>query len=100
MIKALKEGAEYGKTQHMKNAQKSSYLWRYGESSSRFWNNFFQNTLKFKSTSYTVMSRDNGCYIDKESGAESLTKNWNSFVSKWTNDNRVKLNAGFFLAYA
>ncbi|WP_027400546.1 hypothetical protein [Anaerovorax odorimutans] len=101
MVKALKEGAVFGKNQHMDKTDNLQYsnLNRYGNSGSIFWNNFFQNTLKYSENALVPDFSNNG-YIDKESGIETLSKNWNNFVSKFTNDNSVKLNISSFFGYA
>ena len=100
VTKALLHGAEYGKTQHMENTQKLSYLSRYGQNGSMFWNNFFHNTLKYKNTNFTAMMGKSNCYIDSESGVELLSANWNNYVSKWTDNTNLKLNVNMFSAYA
>jgi hypothetical protein len=101
VTRALKEGAEFAKAQHMKNASDPQYsnLWRYGKEGSRYWNNFFENTMKYKSTNFVIMPNENG-YMDKESGIDALTKSWNQFADSWTDDSSVKLNEGTFSAYA
>lgn len=100
VAKALKEGAEFAKARHLTNAGDPQYsnLWRYGNDGSKYWNNFFENTMKYKSTKFVIMPNENG-YIDKESGIDTLTRNWNKFAESWTDDSSVKLNEGTFLAY-
>lgn len=101
MLTALKEGAAYGKNQHMNRTKDSqySYLNRYGNNGSIFWNNFFKNTLKYREDAITPDLSNNG-YIDKESGIDTLSENWNSFVSKYTDDKNIQLSTSSFLGYA
>jgi len=103
MIKALEEGAAFGKSQHISKTKDSQYsnLNRYGDTGSKYWNNFFQNTLKYKTQIISLELPDsNNGYIDKESGIETLSKEWNSFVSRFTDDNSVKLSTNSFSVYA
>lgn len=102
MIKALKDGAVFGNRQHMDKAKDDQYssLSRYGSSGSTFWNNFFQNTLKYREDPLIPPLISESGYIDKESGIETLSKDWNSFVSKFTDDSSIKLSAGSFSVYA
>lgn len=99
IIKSLKEGAMFAKNQHIsktKNPQFSN-LYRYGNAGSKYWNNFFQNTLKYKAQIISLERPDsNNGYIDKESGIETLSKEWNSFVSKFTDNKSVKLSISSF----
>ncbi|QHI72933.1 hypothetical protein [Aminipila terrae] len=101
MLTALKEGAAYGKNQHMNRTKDSQYsfLNRYGNNGSIFWNNFFKNTLKYREDAITPDLSNNG-YIDKKSGIETLSENWNSFVSKYTDDKNIQLSTSGFLGYA
>lgn len=101
MLTALKEGAAYGKNQHMNRTKdlQYSYLNRYGNNGSIFWNNFFKNTLKYREDAITPNPFNNG-YIDKESGIETLSESWNSFVSKFTDDRDIQLSTNSFLGYA
>jgi len=102
MIKALKEGAQFAKEQHMNKTKKIQYssLSRYGSSGSAFWNNFFQNTLKYSEDALIPSLSNTNGYIDKESGIETLSKNWNQFISKFTDNDDLKLNISSFLRYA
>jgi hypothetical protein len=103
LVKALIEGAAFGKNQHMNKTNNPQYsnLNRYGKTGSNYWNNFFQNTLKFKAqTNIIDLSYSNNGYIDKESGIETLSKEWNRFVSKLTDDSSVKISANSFSVYA
>lgn len=102
MLKALIEGAAFGKNQHMSKASSQySNLYRYGNTGSKYWNNFFQNTLKYKTQIIrTDQFHSNNGYIDKESGIETLSKEWNSFVSKYTDDKTMLLSTNSFLGYA
>ncbi|MCI1960257.1 MAG: hypothetical protein LKJ25_11635 [Clostridia bacterium] len=99
-VKALQEGAAFGKSQHMRKTKESySNLNRYGKNGSIYWQNFYQNTVKYNSSFGIVLTNDNG-YIDKESGIDTLTKNWNNFVSKFTDDSSWKLGTDNISAYA
>lgn len=102
MIKALKEGAAFGKSQHMnKTNSQYSNLYRYKNTGSKYWNNFFQNTLKYKNQIISIdQSNSNNGYIDKESGIETLSNEWNNFVSKFTDDSSIMLNTNTFSGYA
>lgn len=102
MAKALEEGAAFAKSQHMSKTKNLQYsnLSRYGQGGSIYWNNFFQNTLKYKSQFFSLIPFENNGYIDKESGIETMSKEWNSFVSRFTDESSVKLSTSSFLAYA
>lgn len=102
MIKALKEGARFAKEQHMNKTKTSRYssLNRYGRSGSAFWNNFFQNTLKYREDAVIPSLSNTNGYIDKESGIETLSKNWNQFISQFTDNDDLRLNISSFLGYA
>ncbi|WP_304508337.1 hypothetical protein [Anaerotignum sp.] len=102
MLKALIEGAAFGKNQHMsKTNSQYSNLYRYGNTGSKYWNNFFQNTLQYKTQIISLNQSDsNNGYIDKESGIEALSKEWNSFVSKFTDDKSMMLSTNSFSGYA
>ena len=93
LVKALTDGAAFAKEQHMSRTRdpKISNLVRYGETGSNFWNNFFRNTVKYRGTD---------SYVDRESGIETLAKNWNSFVARFTDDASVLLNLNGPSVYA
>lgn len=103
MITALKEGAAFAKNQHMSKVKNPQYsnLNRYGNTGSKYWNNFFQNTLNYKTQIISLGKSDsNNGYIDSESGLETLSSEWNRFVSKFTNSQDVMLNKNIFSVYA
>lgn len=93
LVKALADGAAFAKEQHMSRVRdpKISNLIRYGETGSNFWNNFFRNSVKYRGTD---------SYVDGESGIETLTKNWNSFVSQFTDDTGAMLSLNGLSVYA
>lgn len=98
IIKALQEGAAFGKSQHMSKTKEMQYspLNRYENDGSIYWQNFYQNTLKYKKSTFGIVLQNDNGYIDKESGIDALTENWNSFVSKFTDSSSLKLSTGSF----
>lgn len=94
-VRALLDGAAFGKEEHLKRAQSDNYAFLSRYSFSPFWTNFYRNTITC--TNWLTGKKE---YYSASSGIEALAKSWNDFAKALTDDKTVLFSASSYMAYA